>query len=265
MNNDMLKQRMWKVAITAGGLLSLFLVVISIKVIRETAYVGRDVPAMNTISVNGKGEEFQAPDIATFSFGVTENAKTVDVAQTAATTKINAAIKALKDNGIDEKDIKTTSYNINPHYEYQQEMCVAGSCRSGRQVLTGYDVSQNVEVKVRDISKAGSLFTTVGNLGVQNVNGLAFSIDKIEDVRAKARAEAISDAQAKAEVLAKQLGVRIVRISSFYDSGDAQPYYGYAKGGMEIMNASVAPMATPSIPSGEQKVTSQVTITYEIR
>ncbi len=259
------KDKVWSVGVWVGILLGLFLLVVSIKEIKEISYVGRDVPAMNTISVNGKGEQFQAPDIATFSFGVTENAKTVDVAQTAATTKVNAALKALKDNGIDEKDIKTTSYNINPHYEYVQTACVAGNCQGGRQVLTGYDVSQNIEVKVRDLTKAGSLFTTVGNLGVQNVNSLAFSIDKIEDVRAKARAEAITDAQEKAKVLAKQLGVRIVRISSFYDSGDVQPYYGYAKGGMEMMNASVAPQATPSIPSGEQKVTSQVTITYEIR
>jgi uncharacterized protein YggE len=262
MNN---KDKVWSVGMWVGVLLALFLLVISIKEIKQIAYVGRDVPAMNTISVNGKGEQFQAPDIATFSFGVTENAKTVDVAQTAATTKINAVLKALEDSGIEKKDIKTTSYNINPHYEYQQEMCVAGSCRSGRQVLTGYDVSQNVEVKVRDLTKAGSLFSTVGSLGVQNVNGLTFAIDKIEDVRAKARAEAIDDAQAKAKVLAKQLGVRIVRISSFYDAGDVQPYYAYGKGGMDMMSASVAPQAAPSIPSGEQKVTSQVTITYEIR
>lgn len=259
------QEKVWKVGMWVGIFLSIFLIVISIKALRETAYVGRDVPAMNTISVNGKGEEFQAPDIATFSFGVTENAKTVDVAQGAATTKINAALKALKDSGIEEKDIKTTSYNINPRYEYVQTSCVSGNCQSGHQVLTGYDVSQNVEVKVRDLTKAGALFATVGSLGVQNVNGLTFAIDKIEDVRAKARAEAIDDAQAKAKLLAKQLGVHIVRISSFYDAGDVQPYYGYAKGGMEMMNASAAPVAAPSIPSGEQKVTSQVTITYEIR
>lgn len=265
--NDALKAKAWKVGIVAGVFLALFLLIVSIKAFREIGYVGKEYPVMNTISIVGKGEEFAIPDIATFSFSVTEEGKTVEEAQGKATTKANAALDAIKKNGIEEKDIKTTAYNINPRYDYVQELCTASGCRSGRQVLRGYEVSQTTEVKVRDIKKAGALFETVGSLGVQNVNSLAFSIDDIETVKAKARTEAIADAKAKAKVLSKELGVKIVKINSFYDSSD-DVYYGYGRdvAMMESANVkSAMPAAAPSIPTGEQKVTSRVTITYEIR
>lgn len=263
------QEKVWKVGVWVGVLLAIFLAIISIKGIREIGYVGKDVPIMNAISVTGKGEEVIIPDIATFSFSITEEAKTVGEAQTKATNKTNATLKALEDNKIEKKDIKTISYNINPKYEYVQTLCTANSvCRSGKQVLVGYEVSQTIEVKVRDIDKAGALFETVGSLGVQNVNSLTFSIDDIETVKAKARTTAIDDAKAKAKVLSKQLGVRLVKITSFYDSSDNQPYYGYAEKGMGgdmMVRSAVAPQAAPPIPTGEQKITSMVTITYEIR
>jgi uncharacterized protein YggE len=225
---------------------------------------------MNAITVNGKGETVSIPDVATFSFSVTENAKLVDEAQEKATTKINNTLKALRDGGVEEKDIKTISYNINPHYEYNQPVCPLGaySCPTGKQTLTGYDVSQTIEVKIRDLKKAGALFSTVGSMGVQNVNGLSFAIDDIESVKAEARELAIENAQEKAQLLSRQLGVRLVRITSFYDQSDEQIYYGRdmlmneAYGGVKT---AIAPAALPEIPAGEQKITSRVSITYEIR
>jgi len=168
----------------------------------------------------------------------------------------------MKDGGVAEKDIQTTSYNINPHYEYQSSICNANSCPPSKSILTGYDVSESVTIKVRDLSKAGALFTSIGTLGVQNVNGLNFSVDKPESVQAEARGKAISNAQDKAKELAKQLGVSIVRVTSFSENGS------YPRPVMYNMAASakdmVAPQAAPEIAVGEQKVTSNVTITYEI-
>lgn len=257
--------RLWKIGVTVGVLLAVFLAVISIKEFKSISYVGKDTPIMNFITVNGKGETVSIPDIATFSFGVTETGKLVNEAQDKATTKINAALKALKDSGVEDKDVKTTSYNINPHYEYIDGGYSAGVYRPSKQTLTGYDVSQTIQVKVRDLKKAGALFATIGSLDVQNVNGLTFSIDDIDKVKAEAQKIAITNAQAKADKLAEQLGVRLVRITSFYDNSD-QPTYGY---GADMMNAKVssvmAPQVAPSIPSGEQKVISNVSITYEIQ
>ena len=205
------------------------------------------------------------PDIATFSFTVSETAKTVVDAQTQATNKINTALKAVKDAGVVEKDIQTTSYNINPHHEYQSVACSQYNCPPGKSVLTGYDVSQSIQVKVRDLGKAGSIFTSIGSLGVQNVNGLSFAVDKPETVKAEARAKAITDAQSKAKELAKQLGVSLVRITSFYENNSGTPPIAYGLGGGVKTMMAEADVVAPNIPTGEQKVTSDVTITYEIK
>lgn len=255
---------MWKAGLVVGVLLSIFLLVLSVKGLKEINYVGKDTPVVNAITVTGKGELVSIPDIATFSFSVNETAKDVTEAQTKATTKINATLKALKDNGVLDRDIKTTSYNINPHYEYQQLGCTNGYCPGGKSVLTGYDVSQTIEVKVRDLKKAGALFATIGSLNVQNVNGLNFSIDDIDKVKADARELAIKDAKDKAQKLAGDLGVRIVRITNFYDQSDESVYYGRDMV-MESAMIKTAIAPAPEVPTGEQKVTSRVSITYEIR
>ncbi len=262
-----IQEKVWKTGMWVGVLLAVFLAVVSIKELKSIAYVGKDTPIMNSISVNGKGEEVSIPDIATFSFSVTETDKQVAVAQEAATKRINTALAAVRAAGVAEKDIKTTSYSINPHYEYEQGICTALRCGPGKNVLTGYDVSQAVEVKIRDLAKAGEIFSTIGGLGVDNVNNLAFSIDDIEAVKAKARAKAIANAQAKADELSKQLGVRLVRIMSFYDSSDdMNPYY-YGRGGdmMEVSAVKNQAAPSPEIPTGEQEIVSKVTVTYEIR
>ena len=251
-----------------GIILAIFLVVISVKEIKSISYMGRDNPGYNNISVNGKGEALSIPDIATFSFSVTETAKTVVEAQTKATDKSNAALKVVRDAGVADKDIKTASYSINPHYDYQNASCGLNYCPPSKSILTGYEVSQIIEVKIRDLAKAGSIFSTIGALDVQNVNGLSFSIDDIEKVKADARAKAIADAQAKAKELAKQLGVRIVKITSFYDSSDTPMYYGRGEGlASDVMNIKAAPAMAPApeVPAGEQKIVSTVTITYEIK
>lgn len=259
-----IQEKVWKVGRWVGIILAIFLAIISIKELKSIGYVGKDVQITNTISVTGTGDAVTIPDIATFSFTVTETAKTVVDAQTKATNKINTALKAVKDAGVVDKDIQTTSYNINPRYEYQSVACSQYNCPSGKSVLTGYDVSQSIQIKVRELGKAGLIFTSIGSLGVQNVNGLSFAVDKPEKIQAEARAKAITDAQSKAKELAKQLGVSLVRITSFYENngGPGPIIYGMGGGAKTMTVDSVA--VAPNIPTGEQKVTSDVTITYEI-
>jgi uncharacterized protein len=260
------QERVWKVGAWVGTLLAIFLAVLVVKQFISIKYIGKENPVFNSISVNGKGEAVSIPDIATFSFSVSEKAKTVKEAQTKATEKTNAALAAIRAGGVAEKDIKTLSYSINPHYEYIQGVCNQFGCPGAKQVLDGYDVNQTIQVKVRDISKAGELFDTLGTAGIKTVDGLSFSIDDIDSVKAEARAEAIAQAKEKAEKIAKDLGVKLVKITSFYDSSDEQ-YYPYARevsamgGDMISVKAAVA----PEIPTGEQKVTATVSITYEIR
>lgn len=259
--------RFWNTIIALAGVLIALVAVLIIKELKSIAYVGTNPTMTNTINVEGTGESYAKPDIATFSFTVTQNAGTVTDAQTKADTQANAAIKAVKDAGVSDADIQTTSYSINPHYEYRSAVCQAGSsyCPGSKQVLTGYDVSESVSVKIRDLAKAGSIFTSIGSLGVQNVDGLSFSLDKPDSVQADARAKAIADAQSKAQTLAKQLGVSLVRVISFSESNGGRPIY-YAMDSAKAMSTGAAvPAVAPDIATGQQKVSESVQITYEIQ
>lgn len=260
--------KFWTVATGLLGILFVFALLLSIKSIKELRYVGTNPANTSTINVDGTGHAIAVPDIATFSFSVSETGKTVAEAQTKATDRINSALKTIRGQGVADKDISTQSYNINPHYEYQRAVCPATSpeisyCPGSKSVLTGYDVSQSIEIKVRDISKAGAILASIGSLGVQNVSGLNFSVDEPAKVQAEARNKAITDAKSKADVLAKQLGVSLVRVVSFSENsgGYPRPMYSMEK----VMGAGVSAPAAPEIPAGEQKVTSNVSITYEIQ
>lgn len=258
-----------------GLVLFVYLIALAYNQFKSSKYIGSDVPPQRMITVNGKAEIPTKPDIATFSYSINEKAKTVEAAQNTASAKANKVLESLKAAGVEEKDLKQTNYSINPEYDWVNSPCAYETnlvyprpCTDGRQVLKGYEVTQTVEVKVHDIVKAGTLFQTVGALGVSNVFGLTFSIDKLEEVKEQARLMAVTNAKQSAEKLAKQLGVKLIGITSFYD----QCSYGcyddsYGRGG------AVAPMAAnmdskveaPAIPVGEQKIQSNVTITYEIK
>ncbi len=248
-------------------LLAIFLLAASVYVFKSIRYVGSGVSASNTISVSGDGEVFAVPDRATFSVTIQEQAKDVATAQTAATKKNNDIIAYLKDAGVDAKDIQTTDYSVNPQYEYTNGVCTSGYCQPGKQTLTGFQVTQTLAVKVKDTTKAGDLLSGVGSRGASSVSGLSFTIDDQDQLEADARDKAITDAKTKADKLAASLGVSIVRVVGFSEN-TAQPYY-YARGGVALdaysnkTEAAVAP--SPELPTGQNKITSNVNITYEIR
>ncbi len=261
MNN--IPDKFWNSAMGALGLITIFLVILSIKEIKSIGYVGVVPSQMNTITVMGEGEVMVSPDLATVSFQVIESGKTVSEAQTKATEKSNAALKAVRDGGVEDKDIKTTSYNINPKYEYP--VCTQWSCPTQSPKLIGYEVSQSVDVKIRDLDKAGELLASIGGLGVQNVSGLNFSVDNPDMVNAEARGKAIADAKAKASELAKQLGVNIVRVQSFSEN-NFRPYpVAFGRGGVEAKVMDQASAPAPELPAGENKIVSNVEIVYQVK
>ena len=213
----------------------------------------------DTIVVSGKGELTVKPDIANVSFSVMEENMDVAIASDAVNTKMVKIIENLKTNGIDEKDIKTTGYNIYPRYDYITAQIYP---YGGKQVLAGYDVTQSVEIKIRNLSNAGKVVTDLGNLGVTDMSGLNFTNDKYDDLLKEARDQAIVKARSEAKKLAKSLGVKLVKIVGYSEGGNYPVYY-------DRMAVSAAPMgkggAEAVIPTGENKITSNVSITYEIR
>ena len=168
--------------------------------------------------------------------------------------------------GVDKKDIQTTDYSVNPQYDYVTKACPQGSyCPGGTQVLRGYQVRQTTTVKVRDTSKAGDMLTGVGTKGATEVSGLQFIFDDPNKLQDDARGKAITDAKSKADELAKQLGVKLVRVVSFNENGGGYPgpMY-YAKDSVVGMGGS-EPARAPEISVGQNKVSSNVSVTYEIR
>ncbi|MEY4747709.1 MAG: hypothetical protein RLZZ416_758 [Candidatus Parcubacteria bacterium] len=249
-------------------MLGVFLVILTMSTLKQYRFIGSGVTATNTITVEGEGEVFAVPDTATFSVTVQEEAKEVKNAQETATKKGNDIIAYLKSQGVDEKDIQTTDYSVYPQYDYvQAQTCREGYCPPGRQTLRGFQVSQTLTVKVRDTQKAGDLLSGVGSKGASQVSGLSFTIDDQKALEAQARGKAIDDARAKAEALAKQLDVDIVRVVGFNEGGRGGPIY-YAKTmAMDASGMGGAPEAAPApqLPVGQNKITSNVSIVYEIR
>jgi uncharacterized protein len=218
------------------------------------------------ISVVGTGEAVAVPDIAMFTFSVRAEADTAAEAQDESAESVNEILAYLKEQGIEDKDIKTLYYNLNPRYEYMETICNNfGYCPPGERILRGYEVNQSIEVKVRDTAKAGELISGVGTRGATDVSGLQFTIDDEEAIKAEAREKAIADAKTKADQLAEDLGVRIVRMTSFWENQPYLPFDGYGYGGrMESAVAQDASIA-PNTPMGENTTTVQVNISYEVR
>ncbi len=245
-------------------LLVAVLAAVLIYTLSAVRYVGAGIAAGNTISVSGYGESFSTPDIATFTYSVVSQKPTVAAAQADATAKANAALAYLKSAGIDEKDIQTSNYSVNPQYDWVQGACVNGSCPNGRQVLRGYEVRQSTTVKVRDTAKAGDVLTGIGATGATEVSGLQFTFDNPNQGQDEARQKAIADAKAKANELARELGVSIVRVVSFNESSGGYPTPMYARGGA-TNQAMDSKAVAPEISVGQNKVSSSVSVTYEIR
>lgn len=251
--------------VVACGILSVFLVA---KVVTEARSWTVDQYAVNSISIQGEGEVVAVPDIAMFSFSVNSTSESVESAQEQSATAMNSALAYLKEKGVEDKDVKTTNYQVYP--KYNQPVCEndsRGNYSCQESVIVGYDVSQSIEVKVRDTKKAGEILTGIGSRGVNNVSGLQFTIDDESSLKEEARSKAIMDAREKAQTLAKDLGVKLKRVTSFYEDSAPCAYggcygeMGAGYGGDMMQKATVA----PNTPIGENTIISRVTINYEIR
>jgi uncharacterized protein YggE len=259
------KNKLFKAVFAVFVLLAVFLGAEALNAIKGYSYIGRGTYAANVVTVTGTGEVLAVPDTGTFSFSVVEEGKTVGIAQDKASKKINAIIDAVKKMNVAEKDIKTTGYNSYPKYDYYaSNVCANGYCPPGKQVLSGYEVSQTITLKIRDTAKSGDVLTTVGELGATNISNLDFVIDNKDAVQAEARDRAIADAKAKSKVLSKSLGVKLTKIVNFYESGNGPIYYGMSAMESKGMGGDMMPTVAPQVPTGENKITSNVTITYEV-
>jgi uncharacterized protein YggE len=245
-------------ATAALSLLALFLLVETFATLQSVADYTN--PSPNTITVTGEGTATAIPDTATVSFGATATATDVAAAQAKVTSTINDALASVKASGIAAADITTDSFNVSPHYT--SPVCPPGiMCPNTNSTITGYDVSENVTVKIRDTTKVSAVLDGLAKANVSNVNGPNFVIDDTQTVEAQARAQAIQKAQTDAQNLASQLHVRLGKIVSYSDNssngGVVQPM-------MATASAVSVGSSAPSVPVGQNTYTKDVSVTYEI-
>ncbi len=255
-------KRAANIIITLAAIISIFFAVKIASEIRAYRFIGQGIAPTNTISFEGRGEVFAIPDIAGITFSVISEGKTVDEAQKGTTEKINESLDFLKASGIEDKDIKTLSYNSYPKYDVQiLPPCYAGNCPPVNPKIIGYEVSQTIAVKIRNTDDTGKILEGLGKIEVSNMSGPDFTIEDQDALQAEARKKAIDDAKQKAEILSRDLGVRLLRIVGFNESGNYPIFY--SKDMMAVSSEAQAP--APQLPKGENKIVSNVTITYEIR
>ena len=205
------------------------------------------------LSVSGEGRASAAPDVAVLGLGVSAKAATVKAANSQAQEALSDLLDSLEDNGVQEKDIQTSQFSIRPEYDY----------RNNEQILTGYRVSHMLQVKVRDIDKAGEVIDDAVEAGgdLLQVQSISFTIDDTTALRSEARAEAVADAQTKAEELATLAGVTLGKptyITESISTPYPQPYYD--RGGVFAMEEA----AVTEISTGELEVVVSVYMTYTI-
>ena len=208
-----------------------------------------------TVSVTGTGRVTVEPDTASISLGVTVFEANLAEAQARATTEMTAIIDAVKAAGVADEDIQTSNYSVNVRQDYDEN--------GNPSKVIGYDISNTVNVTVRDLDALGTILDSVVEAGANTIYGISFYTFDMTAATAQARAAAVADARARADQLADAAGVtvgRIVTITEGYSA--APPPIMYARAAdMDLAMAESAPVP---VQVGTQEIQVQVSIVYEL-
>ncbi len=162
------------------------------------------------LSVTAQAEASRVPDVATLSAGVVTQSADANTAMRDNAAQMDKVMAAIRKAGIAERDIQTSGINVHPQYRYAENQPPA---------ITGYQASNTVSLKVRDIGKLGQVLDALVASGANQVNGPGFEIDKPEAVYDEARREALKLAQARARMYASELGLKVRHIVSIDEGG----------------------------------------------
>jgi uncharacterized protein YggE len=218
---------------------------------KQNYYIGKNPDIQRNITITGEGKVTAIPDIANVSLGLSTEKKTVAEAQTENSTVFNNLINKLTALGIAKEDIRTANYYINPAYDYPDN----------KQVLRGYVVSQNADIKIRQTDKVAAVLQLAGELNLNQIGGLTFTIDDPEVYNQQAREKALAQAKDKAEALAKVMGVKLGKIINFSENENyVPPVYTMYDKAAGIGGGGPA----PAIEAGSQDISIMATITYEL-
>ena len=219
---------------------------------QETVNIAR--PAAGTrLDISATGTVSRVPDLAIISAGVVTRSATATGAIAENATRMERVRAALKRAGIEDRDIQTSSINLNPDYRYQENQ---------PPVLTGYQASNNVSVKFRDIRNSGKILDALVAQGANQINGPSLTIDKPETAYDEARTKALATGRARAELYARSLGMRVVRLLSVSESGAAnRPPMPY----MREMAMAADSSAKTQIDPGTQDLEISLSMSFELQ
>ncbi len=206
-----------------------------------------------SIRARGEGRSEAVPDEASVSFGITSEEKTLEKAYRENTSKMNAMTQTVKKMGIEPKDIQTSAFQVNPLYRDE---------KNGRSLKpSGFAVSQQLSILLRDVSKTGPLIDKIISDGANVFNGIQFSSSRMESMEKEAKSRAAKRAKENAALLAESLGVKLGRLIDVNDEV-VRPYPTGQPRMMAMFAADKA--APPQIEGGSVEVTAYCNVEYAI-
>lgn len=214
---------------------------------------GYAIPSDGTLlSVSASADAKRVPDIATISTGVVTQAADANAAMRANAAQMDKVMAAIRAAGIAERDIQTSGISLNPNYKYVE---------NAPPTIVGYQASNTVNVKVRDLSKLGKVLDTFVEVGANQINGPSFEVDKPDEAYDEARIAAIKKAQARAQTYADALGLKVRRIVSISEGGAGFP----RPMPMVRMQAADAGFAKEtSVAPGESTLSANIEVVFEL-
>lgn len=217
------------------------------------ASTGDAMPADGTLlSVSASADAKRVPDVATISTGVVTQAADANAAMRANAAQMDKVMGAVRAAGIAERDIQTSGINLNPNYKYVE---------NAPPLIVGYQASNTVNVRVRDLSRLGKVLDTLVAQGANQINGPSFEVDKPDEAYDEARIAAIRKAQARARTYADALGLKVRRIVSISEGGASFP----RPIPMMRARAADAGMAKEtSVSPGESTLSVNVEVVFEL-
>lgn len=213
------------------------------------------IDSLPVVSVTGTATVRVAPDIAVVYLGVSETNEAISYAQSTVNQKIAAIVKALKEGGVEEKDIATENYSIYPEYTYNYE--------TNAEEFKGFTANCQLAVTVRAIDTAGVLIDNAFQAGANRLNSFEYSVQDGQEAKDEALTLAVEDAMRKADVIAKAAGQKLGSIKAIQDNTSVSTYYTdgvrYSKAAMETSSD-----AGTQLMGGMLDMTATVTIEYHL-
>src|SRR5450631_954152 len=198
------------------------------------------------VTVTGEATVAAAPDAAVIRLGVSSQGKTARAASDANAKEMAVVLAAIKESGVADRDIQTTSLSLQPQYDPKQ----TGAAR-----LVGFQVNNQVTIKIRDIGRLSAVLDRAIAAGANEMSGIEFVVSEQVRLLDQARTAAVADARRKAELYANAAGMKVGRVMAIAEEGSVPPPRLY-----QPMRAGAAPAIAP----GEQTLRAVVTVSYEL-